>query len=507
MKPYASLAILACIAACGQDSRTGLEEAPNPRNDPSQFGDPLELRLDKLPTSGKLAFAPWSDTYWPTYMGGLLQRWNATDDQFRTPTFSRTFPHGGENGGPVTVDLVDTDKLKLYSKDELKAMSEKDIAQLSPVEKYDIWAGNYNPADPASFYVNTKFERQRTDQRTAESWEGICHGWSPASINFSEPAPVVLTNRDGIRIPFGSADLKALLSYVSTFPTRDESPIVGDRCYDKFDDNPRARESIACRDANPMAAHVIFANYLGRLNKGFVVDVTTDAEVWNQPVYGFSSKIQRGLPVSSVKNPAPGTKEVARVTTDLTYRVEVRPTQNVVPEGDESRGVAHYEYFLELDAGGKIIGGEWISKEHLDFLWRKGMPEFSGAWAPLKDLLAQAGVKPRGAAAPVPPPPVPAGKDKIYFSFWDNTPFAAGSLALMQGSVVQKQKGHRVYVYDGNTLVGNAFVSLLKGTFTIALKREAGPATLRFVLKDRAEAVLDEKVMKVVFTNDPTVMN
>lgn len=34
-----------------------------------------------------------------------------------------------------------------------------------------------------------------------------------AALEYAQPNPVVLTNADGIQIPFGASDVKALLTY------------------------------------------------------------------------------------------------------------------------------------------------------------------------------------------------------------------------------------------------------------------------------------------------------
>ncbi len=36
---------------------------------------------------------------------------------------------------------------------------------------------------------------------------------APASMYYEQPDPFVITNKDGIQIPFGSSDIKALLIY------------------------------------------------------------------------------------------------------------------------------------------------------------------------------------------------------------------------------------------------------------------------------------------------------
>lgn len=88
---------------------------------------------------------------------------------------------------------------------QLKTMSADDIMKLSPAEKYDIFNQRYD-------YPTVHSEWQRTSPQDPQ-WEGICHGWAPASLSFAQPNVVELTNADGIKISFGSSDIKALLSY------------------------------------------------------------------------------------------------------------------------------------------------------------------------------------------------------------------------------------------------------------------------------------------------------
>lgn len=84
-------------------------------------------------------------------------------------------------------------------------MTSTDIARLSPAEKFDFLNGPY--------YYPLKAEVEKLAAYDAESWEGICHGRAPASMNHNEPRPKILRNPDGIKIYFGSADIKAILSY------------------------------------------------------------------------------------------------------------------------------------------------------------------------------------------------------------------------------------------------------------------------------------------------------
>ena len=37
-----------------------------------------------------------------------------------------------------------------------------------------------------------------------------------------------------------------------------------------------------------------------------------------------------------------------------------------------------FDYNLELNAEGEILGGEWISPEHPDFVWTQAAPQLVG---------------------------------------------------------------------------------------------------------------------------------
>jgi len=96
----------------------------------------------------------WSETYWPSNLGGIAYRWSHPNPQ------------------PF--------KYKLHSKEELMVMSLEQRAQLSPSELYDIAMGDY------SYTLTNNALRRYT--KNDLWWEGICHGWAQAATNYPEPA-------------------------------------------------------------------------------------------------------------------------------------------------------------------------------------------------------------------------------------------------------------------------------------------------------------------------------
>lgn len=352
--------------AVGEDGRTtDPREFWNPGNNPSLMGSDFDKGFFALPLSGKLDETPWTDTYWPSNRGGISARW--ADAAFNSDE---------SNFGYVPP-----------SREQVARMTKRQLALLSPAEKFDIYNGDYS-------YPTVQSERRRV-RPTLPSWEGLCHGWAPAAVHFKEPQPVTMRNADGVEIPFGSSDVKALLTYYQGNVASNQVRTVGiaARCYESFATNPAAKVSLECRDTNAGAFHVVMANMLGKKKKGFIIDETQDAEVWNQPAYEYSSRIE-GVKGPSA-NAAPGTVTEVVVVTRLTYTKEVRPSwEPLNGTGGFYFETKTYRYRLELDSTHQILGGEWLnenlqpsaSTDRPDFLWMADKPTFNGNFSSLETI-------------------------------------------------------------------------------------------------------------------------
>jgi hypothetical protein len=328
-------------------------------------------KFDSLPKAGRLADdrLGWSETYWPSNKGGIAYRWSHPDPQ------------------PF--------KYRLHSKEELMRMSQEEIGRLSPAELYDISNNDYG-------YSLTRKALSLYTSRDLW-WEGICHGWAQAAINYPEPAPVTLINQAGIRVPFGSSDIKGLLAMHEAYNYKGEKyAFAGRRCkvngkvVGEADDrdNPAHRaypanelaESPDCRDVNAGAFHVIISNMLGLLGRGFVADIDRFNDVWNQPIAGYTTSIVGDEPVTSAHS-AVGVARRIRVKLKMKYGEELQffkpelaaqgkknfvsklPVTNTPHQEFRYRD---YEYFVELNASGNVIGGEWITSTRPDFMWLYG---------------------------------------------------------------------------------------------------------------------------------------
>lgn len=155
---------------------------------------------------------------------------------------------------------------------------------------------------------------------------------------------------------------------------------LGSRCnLDKA--NGRFSSDASCTDTNAGAFHVVLTNYIGTKNESFVIDRTRDAEVWNQPVEAFAVKVleERKPSVGA----ASGTVKEMLVQTNVRWVAEL---ENAWDRSGTNLEVSTYQYTLELDSMGRIIGGEWVSWERPDFIWTQTRPSFDGIMAPLKEL-------------------------------------------------------------------------------------------------------------------------
>jgi hypothetical protein len=261
--PLAALMLVSGASSCGRSTTnpdfSTLQEEWDQRNDPRHLQRNYEHHFAALPVSGTADAIPWPDTYWPGYNGGLAARWNdpETDDNWAYAL--------NDEATSRTLDREALDKL-------------------SPAEKYDVFIGNFN-------YDFVKYERKRTSPED-EGWFGLCHGWAPASYSFKEPAPITLKGPSGIEVPFGSSDIKGLLTFAqqhARYPR--SSAMLGGRCNKDISDNPDDANAPECRDTNAGSFHVVLTNQLGIQRKAFVADVTRDLQVWNQPIYGFETSV------------------------------------------------------------------------------------------------------------------------------------------------------------------------------------------------------------------------
>ena len=239
------------------------------------------------------------------------------------------------------------------------------FGHLSPMEKYDKATGT------AAY----KWEVENSKEYKETSWAGHCNGVAASGIMLEEPIRSVVYNEVEFSIP----DIKALLAEM----WQGSGWIIGDKCNLKkptYDDYGRIKET-ECRDLNPATLHIAITNFLGQYGKALILDIDNTEAVWNYPVHeykyvekGWYSKSEAAAILHGDGTPYTYNEDavdIVHVQMDLTF---------------SGTGRQVYDYFLELDIDGTIIGGEWYGrskKKHPDFIWR---PQDPKAYNPFLDL-------------------------------------------------------------------------------------------------------------------------
>ncbi len=305
-------------------------------NDPGRVFSSYEAGIDNLPTSGTIRDALWSDTYWPSHFGGAAWRWQVS----QTPgTHADADPH----------------VYQVYPAWQISELSDEQLALLSPAEKYDIATGRFD-------YPTVRREVARTSPNDSK-WHGLCHAVAAVTSRFSEPqnTNVVVTLPDGNQhnLMFYSSDIKALLALSADRAVSQTSHGIGQNCQSSD------MNSAACWDTNPGSFYIALANMVGLLKMPILMDVDPGPEVWNAVVKSYSARLtdQDGISARA----APGTAREVRVDMTLQHTLGARPARG--PVGAQFKTQV-YAFTLEIDRRGNIIGGEWITKNRPDSLWK-----------------------------------------------------------------------------------------------------------------------------------------
>lgn len=257
------------------------------------------------------------------------------------------------------------------------------IRGASPLEKYDAVFNSGSTAKAAGWEL-----KNHTVSSTDSSagWAGHCNGFSAAATRHAEPQKEV-TRGSTIFYP---EDIKALLAEVhmgAKFYF-----LGGNRC--GLIENaplmpPGSRQDPLtmgeCDDVNPATFHISVANWIGIQKYPLVVDIHGKEQVWNYPHWKYSVQ-SRPVPTATEANSLimgpnsgttykfnPAAKSFQSVALTMTH-TDAFSSEIMTAKVDETKRYKQitYNYVLELDASGSIIGGEWLSTSqinHPDFIW------------------------------------------------------------------------------------------------------------------------------------------
>lgn len=227
--------------------------------------------------------------------------------------------------------------------------------------------------------------------RQEPSWYGHCNGTSVSGTRYQSPKNSVKRPKGcsgNSCVEFTAADIRALLSEMNM--NAKAKFISGRRCsLDKGElssrpvtrTNPTVMD--ACDDVNPGSFHVGLVNFLGRMKQPIVIDESQDEQVWNYPIYKYnysvSGPLDEGQAIAALNLGEridswifnPNARSWYKVTMTLALRystADIPANAGQVPGPNEIT----YEYVLEVDGNGDVIGGEWVGKNrlnHPDFIW------------------------------------------------------------------------------------------------------------------------------------------
>ena len=333
----------------------------------------LEIMERNNLMTAELDVSPWSDDYWPIYKGVLGNRY--ADQEFPgVKDWKRNFDYIQQHSASGILASGNTSK----------------VNKLSPSEKFDAIIDDDNETLTRRMWSQGKYYYEANG--SVATWMGICHGWASAAYLLPRPSGTTTVKTSGdTEITFYPSDIKALASLLWA-EVRTPTRFIGGRCNDKdpdIDSDTGRVISERCFDTNPGSWHLSVVNQIGASKRSFVMDATYDYEVWNQPIRAytyryFNPKKMRysdslsGANVSMTEfdnDPfhryrSNSASSVVGIAMRVAYIVETGPNHNTADSEsyDKIKAVTYY-YDVELDPAGRIIGGEWYTNKHPDFLW------------------------------------------------------------------------------------------------------------------------------------------
>ncbi|MCX6128354.1 MAG: hypothetical protein NTX25_04730 [Proteobacteria bacterium] len=242
---------------------------------------------------------------------------------------------------------------------------------------------------------------QENHNRLQPNWYGHCNGTGVTVSRYQNPLKSV-TRPKGCQagtagcVEFSPGDIRAMLSEINMNSIA--KFISGNRCRLPDGDikmrppersNPQVMDE--CDDVNPGSFHVGLVNFLGRKKQPLIFDEHQDEEVWNYPIYAYDYTVEgpwtEDQAVNALRNsivvngasafPAfngwifnPKARSWLHINMNISYRDATFDTVGAGTKPEAKR--ISYEYIIELDDAGQVVGGEWMGASrnfHPDFLW------------------------------------------------------------------------------------------------------------------------------------------
>jgi hypothetical protein len=253
----------------------------------------------------------------------------------------------------------------------------------SPIRKYDL-AFYGGATDRAAQWEIVNHTKNHPETTSVSNFPGHCNGVAAAAARHQEPRQPVVRNG----ITFTPQDLKALLAEI--YMSASYRMIAGDKCEEnqirmKIDSRANKQIMDSCEDTNPGSFHVGLANWVGRKQQVIILDTEANEEIWNYAVYAYSVVESRAIDESlalktigtssrSYKEINPNAMAFQKIQV-IVYLADHNTEKEILGRTIEKKMT--YDYILELNGAGDIIGGEWTTKnknektneKYPDFVW------------------------------------------------------------------------------------------------------------------------------------------
>jgi subtilisin-like proprotein convertase family protein len=504
------------FAACQDSNNDDIDEEGKPEDEGkvvdgktdawNQTNNPERFRLDfvynydqlKVHNDGWAEQTPWPSDYWSYYEDSSNVRYHGSNVLSPVEKFDRAFNDWTPSMGFEAF---------LSSMDHQPLNASVDCGTSTDATMEDTHDAYYDELGPAATWQHRNKGNYRArngidddndgviddcgdgDYDGIETWWGLCHAWVPAAILEPEPQRDVTVNG----VTFTVSDIKALLI---TMYDRNSSLMIGGRCNEKEIERDEETGEVLldqCGDTNAGTWHVVAVNMLGIMKRAFAEDRTASYQVWNQPVRGY--EINEQTEVNEVD-----ALELLGRTTDASYINQFDSPEAVrwiyvdmhshyvtessnttegplVPTIETYTRRDHYEYILELNAAGDIVGGEWLPSyynAHPDFLWlpirqRSGNPSIS--FAKVKHLLDLS----TKTDDPAPDDTVTSFENTTPLAIPDNTTDGVSNTITVSDDIPIGSL--KVELNVEHTYMGDLIITLSKGDTTVTLHNRQGGGT------------------------------
>lgn len=379
--PALALTILACSPAQepaeparpADVAKTEGAERIDQRNDPSLFRLQMVRRFVDLPTLGESTRKPFPSNWWPMSQGGAARSWYQNE---ASPTEKYDQLVHPDQIADVELTLAQ----KNWKDEPVNEGAEPETFHVGPATEWELREhGRYGDVDP-------------------DSWWGHCNGWASYVLNEDEPIREVWVRMNGSDVEECHGDTTGCVAFrlgdINALGAElywsDAARMLGRRCEQEssefeFDEAGRIN-NVYCRDGNAGAWHIIATNMLGVMQRPFILDLSANFEVWNYPVYRFELTRNDDLTLeealAEVGAPEGTTTWIYNEDAVSFRRIQMRAwiVEDAIPPSNQPAGdelsryttLETYDYVLELDAAGDIVGGEWVGRSktnHADFVW------------------------------------------------------------------------------------------------------------------------------------------